>query len=186
MNLWWIYEIYIYIIIYLQYIYSICSSPSMICDLWPGIPGIATRIELSNLSNESILASLTANNDQTPTVIHIYMCVCTIYIYYIYNIYTTLYILMWYFEFDLIRHNKHPFFKHGSLSHDHFPQETRGLTRCHTDRNKGSDNLPTKKHLSLWLNYYIPTTKTDVFLKNIYHHRTARLGHGPLCHLTHV
>ena len=172
MNLWWIYEIYIYIyiIIYLQYIYSICSSPSMICDLWPGIPGIATRIELSNLSKRKHSGFVDCQQwPNTNSYTYIYICVYVLYIYilyiYIYNIYTTLYILMWYFEFDLIRHNKHPFFKHGSLSHDHFPQETRGLTRCHTDRNKGSDNLPTKKHLSLWLNYYIPTTKTDVFFE---------------------
>ena len=79
--LWWIYDIYISLYIYIYSIstvYVLAPQWSVICGL--GSLKIATRIERSNLSNDSILASLTANNDQTPTVIYIYM-------YYIYILY---------------------------------------------------------------------------------------------------
>ena len=120
--------IYIYISLYIYiYIYSI-STVYVLAPQWSVICGlgslkIATRIERSNLSNDSILASLTANNDQTPTVIYIYMYY--IYIYYIYNIIHYIYL------YDILSltwsgTTSTPF-EHGALSHDHFPQENKGF-----------------------------------------------------------
>ena len=82
--LWWIYDIsiiiYISLYIYLQYIYSICSSPSMICDLWPGIP--QNRHEDRTIELEQRQHSGFVDCQQWPNT-NSYIYICTIYILYI-------------------------------------------------------------------------------------------------------